>query len=267
MSEQEAQHPMAGHVLGQIGIHATEAGDPCGSGIHLHLSPQVMTSDGHVDFGVLGVFLDLASSQPGFNRGFVHADISVHRVDRPRGEKLLTTVRMPREGKRSAVVEVDVHDELGTRVAYSVQQIRFATPPMPEDPKRFAAIRAMFQKQFDGTCRLRNPLHEMLEISRDGEAWRMPLTSASRNGFGGLHGGVTFAIVGDAAAGAAGPGAKATSALIRYLAKGGAGPFRAVPTVMPQADGDAIVRVELYDEGADDLLISLGEVHVVTADG
>lgn len=267
MSDEEAQHPMAGHVLGQIGIHATEEGDPCGAGIHLHLTPQVMTADGHVDFGVLGVFLDLASSRAGFERGFVHADIGIHRVDRPRGEKLLTDVRMAREGKRSAVVEVDVHDELGTRVAYSVQQVRFASQPIFDDPERFAAVRRMFAKQFDGTCRLTSPLHEMLEIANEGETWTMPLTAASRNGFGGLHGGVTFAIVGDAAAGAAGAGAKATSALIRYLARGSAGPFRARPTVMPQADGDAVVRVELRDEGADDLLIALGEVHVVLPAG
>ena len=36
---------------------------------------------------------------------------------------------------------------------------------------------------------------------------------------------------------------------------------------MPQADGDAFVRVEVFDEGADDALIILGEAHVVTAGG
>ena len=58
--------------------------------------------------------------------------------------------------------------------------------------------------------------------------------------------------------------AKTTSALVRYLAPGLGGPFRAEPMVMPQADGDAIVRVEVFDEGADDLLIIIGEAHVVT---
>jgi acyl-coenzyme A thioesterase PaaI-like protein len=77
---------------------------------------------------------------------------------------------------------------------------------------------------------------------------------------------VPFTLVGAPAAGAAAArfgAAKTTSALLRYLAPGLVGPFRAVPEVMPQADGDAFVRVEVFDEGADDLLIILGEVHVV----
>ena len=265
MSEGDAiEHPMAGNVLGHIGIHATAPGDPCGDGMHLHLSPAVMTEDGHVDFGVLGVFLDMACSQAGIDRGFVHADISVHRIDRPRGDKLIVDARPARGGKRTAVIHIDVHDEVGTRVAYSVQQVRFAGEAAAADPERMAAFRKIFYEQFDGVCTLTASLHDLLEIRTDGRAWWMPLTAASRNGFGGLHGGVAFALVGDAAAGAAGPGAKTTSALIRYLARGVVGPFRAEPLVMPQADGDAFVQVELHDEGADDLLIALGEVHVVT---
>jgi acyl-coenzyme A thioesterase PaaI-like protein len=255
---------MAGNVLAHIGIHATELDDPCGPGLHLHLTPAVMDDDGHVDFGVLGVFLDMASSQAGVHRGFVHADISVHRVGKPRGEKLFVDARMARAGKRSAVLHIDVHDDLGTRIAYSVQQIRFAgEAPAEVDAERMAAFRKVFYEQFDGHCTLPGPLHELLDLRSDGGVWRMPLSAASRNGFGALHGGVAFALVGDAAAGAAGPGAKATSALIRYLDKGAVGPFRAEPTVMPQADGGAFVRVEVFDEGADDLLIILAEAHVV----
>lgn len=63
--------------------------------------------------------------------------------------------------------------------------------------------------------------------------------------------------------GAAGPDAKATSAVIRYLDKGAVGAFRAEPTVTPQADGEAFVRVEVFDEAAEDLLIILAEAHVV----
>jgi acyl-coenzyme A thioesterase PaaI-like protein len=277
---EERSHPMAGHVLGRLGIHATEPGDPCGDGMHLHLAPQLLDEDGHVDFGVLGVFLDMACSQAGLQGGFLHADISVHRIDRPRGTKLFVDARVARRGGRSAVVHIDVHDDLGVRVAYSCQQIRIATPrpPAGEDgaavevtPEQRAAMHRSFMERFNGECTLPGPLHDSLDLRRvDGEAgpvWTMPLTPSSRTGFGGLHGGVAFSLVGDAAAGgavAAGfDGAKTTSALLRYLAPGLVGPFRAVPEVMPQADGDAFVRVEVFDEGADDLLIILGEVHVV----
>ena len=270
MAETEP-HPMDEHVIGQIGIHAVEPPDPCGTGMHLHLSPAVMEDDGHVDFGVLGVFLDMASSQAGEMRPFVHTDISVHRIARPAGTKLLVAAVAAREGKSSSVVHIDVHDDLGTRVAYSCQSIRYMGPPRAEhaDGTR-DELRRRFLERFDGNCTLPGRLHDIVGLERDDAAgspvWRMPLGPSSRNGFGGLHGGVAFSLVGEAAAGGAtaavGP-AKTTSALLRYLAPGQVGPFRAEPTVMPQVDGDAFVRVEVFDEGADDRLIILGEVHVV----
>ena len=265
---------MAGHVLGQIGIHAAEQDDPCGPGMHLHLAPQLLEDDGHVDFGVLGVFLDMACSQAGLMGRFLHADISVHRIDRPRGEKLFVDARIARKGGRSAVVHIDVHDDLGVRVAYSCQQIRVSSnetlEPAAEQAMQQAMRRAFFDR-FNGECTLPGRLHDSLDLRSKtaddgGPVWTMPLTPSSRNGFGGLHGGVAFSLVGDAAAGAAAKefgAAKTTSALLRYLAPGLVGPFRAVPLVMPQADGDAFVRVEVFDEGADDVLIILGEVHVV----
>ena len=264
-------HPMGENVVGKIGIHATEIGDPCGSGMHLHLSPALLDDDGHVEFGVLGVFLDMACSQAGLNSPFLHADISAHRIDKPRGTKLLVDAKVARRGGRSAVVEIDVHDDLGVRVAYSCQQLRLAGAAHEHDLDTMLAFREQFFAMFDGVCRLPGRLHDTLGLSVDAgpagdTVWKMALGPTSRNGFGGLHGGVAFSLVGDAAAGAATAyfgAAKTTSAHIRYLAPGLAGPFRAEPLVMPQADGDAFVRVEVFDEGADDALIILGEVHVV----
>ena len=265
-------HPMGENVVGKIGIHATEVGDPCGSGMHLHLTPAVLEDDGHVELGVLGVFLDMACSQAGLNSPFLHADISTHRIDKPRGTKLLVDAKVARRGGRSAVVEIDVHDELGERVAYSCQQLRLAPAAQEHDLETMLAFREKFFAMFDGVCRLPGRLHDTLGLSVEtgpsGETvWRLPLGPTSRNGFGGLHGGVAFSLVGDAAAGAAAAQlgtAKTTSAHIRYLAPGLAGPFRAEPRVMPQADGGAFVCVEVFDEGADDALIILGEVHVVS---
>ncbi len=275
MAEQREEpfftHPMSENVVGKIGIHATDIGDPCGSGMHLHLSAALLEDDGHVEFGVLGVFLDMACSQAGLNSPFLHADISTHRIDKPLGTKLLVDAKVARRGGRSAVVEIDVHDDLGVRVAYSCQQLRLAPTAQEHDLETMLAFREKFFSMFDGVCRLPGRLHDTLglstEVSPSGETvWKLPLGPTSVNGFGGLHGGVAFSLVGDAAAGAASAhfgSARTTSAHIRYLAPGLAGPFRAEPLVMPQADGDAFVRVEVFDEGADDALIILGEVHVV----
>jgi acyl-coenzyme A thioesterase PaaI-like protein len=96
----------------------------------------------------------------------------------------------------------------------------------------------------------------------------MPSGEASQNGFGGLHGGVAFDLVTDAAVGGAtqqaGVPARANGALLRYLAPAIVGPFRAVPTVMVEEDGAAFVRVQVYDDGQDAKLCILGEVHTTT---
>ena len=268
---------MDDHVLGQIGLHAVEPGDPCGPGLHLHLSPLLLEDDGHIDFGVLGVFLDMASSQAGPMRPFVHADISVHRIARPLGEKLFVEVRNVREGRRTSIVQIEARDELGTRVADSTQQVVFpgripgtdtATPAFDESDME--AGRRRFMERFDGTCRLTGRLHDIIGLTRatdtDGTAfWTMPIGPTSRNGFGGLHGGVAFDLVTEAAIGGStellGP-VDAHGALLRYLAPATVGPFRAVPIVMPQDDGSVFARVEVYDDGNNAKLCILGEVHL-----
>ena len=269
---------MTGHVLGQIGLHWPEAGDPCGEGLHLHISPLLLEPDGHIDFGVLGVFLDMAGSQAGPMRPFVHADISIQRIARPVGEKVFIDARTLRAGKRTSIVQVEAFDELGTRVADSTQQVSYR--PLPEteggDPaagERSAEMRRRFRESFDGVCKLEGRLHDIIGLSEgvadDGSPfWTMPSGHASQNGFGGLHGGVAFDLVTDAGAGGAswktGAPARANGALLRYLAPATVGPFRAVPTVMVEEDGAAFVRVQVYDDGQDGKLCILGEVHTST---
>lgn len=274
---------MDGHVLSQIGLHAAGPDDPCGEGLHLHLSPMVLEDDGHLDFGVLGVFLDMASSQVGVRRPFLHADISVHRIARPRGERLHVDVRALRTGKRTATVQIEAFDELGTRVADSSQQMVFFGPPPGSDDasndqvtKISEEMREKFRLRLDGICTLEGRLHDIIGIAEspatidgDGPCWTMPLGPASRNGFGGLHGGVAFDLVTEAAVGGAsaelGP-VEAHGALLRYLSPAEVGPFRAVPTVMAQDDGSVFVRVAVFDDGnkkGDEApLCILGEVHL-----
>ncbi len=275
---------MTGHVLGQIGLHWPEAGDPCGEGLHLHISPLLLEPDGHIDFGVLGVFLDMAGSQAGPMRPFVHADISIQRIARPVGEKVFIDARTLRAGKRTSIVQVEAFDELGNRVADSTQQVSYRPLPVAEGGDseeangRAAEMRRRFRESFDGTCRLKGRLHDIIGLT-EGEAddgspyWTMPSGEASQNGFGGLHGGVAFDLVTDAGAGGAswqsGAPARANGALLRYLAPATVGPFRAVPTVMVEEDGAAFVRVQVYDDGqeteqGEPRLCILGEVHTST---
>jgi acyl-coenzyme A thioesterase PaaI-like protein len=302
MSEPRIHEPvgaMSRHVLTQIGAHAD---DGCAEGLHLHLGPTLFDTDGHVTFGVLGAFCDLASSEPdgiSIGRPFVHGDIGVHRVARPVGDILFARTTTARLGGRTAVVEVELVDGTGARVAYGSQQIVFVGPPPDQSPRGRAAFQRAFLSMFGGQVTLPGPLREVLGIAAGTgpggvPAWRMPSSPLSRNGFGGLHGGVSTALVDVAAcdlatgvrpgvapsadaaphavpsvavaAPAAAP-ARTVAASLRYLRPGTTGPFRAEPEVVG-VDGDqALVRVPIVDEGADDRLIILGEARVALRPG
>jgi acyl-coenzyme A thioesterase PaaI-like protein len=283
MSEERIHEPvgmMGRHVLTQVGAHAD---DSCVEGLHLHLGPALFDTDGQVTFGVLGAFLDLASSQPEgipLGRPFVHADMTTHRLAAPQGELLLARTAAARIGGRTAVVEVELVDEVGVRVAYSSQQLTFMGAPPRQSTEGRAAFRRMFLSMFRGEVSLPGPLNDVLGIEPvpgpgGAPAWRMPHRDLSRNGFGGLHGGVANALV-DAAAsgvvagnarGGAGESAGCLSAALRYLVPGTAGPFRADPTILGVEDGQALVRVAIVDEGAEEKLIILAEARVRVAAG
>ncbi|MDY7103991.1 MAG: hotdog domain-containing protein [Actinomycetota bacterium] len=265
-------YDMAGHVLAKIGLRiAVEDGPPR---FDLHLEPVLLDGDGHLDFGVLGVYLDMASGQIASARTapWVHADITAHRLAPPRGSVLSASSTALRLGRRTGVVELDVHDELGTHVARSTQELVFVGPERP--PEDRGEMRARFYGMFDGRCSLDAPMGEVLGIERrdeDGAAvWELGLSDASRNGFGGLHGGVAIALVEAAAVGAvvdAGGGggdvtATCRSASVRYLAPGMVGPFRAAPTIVARHGGTALVRVGVHDAGAEDRLTIVAEVHI-----
>ena len=262
----DSQNPMADHVINKIGLHAPDAEGPCGDRLHLHLSPMVLEDDGHVDFGVLGVFCDMASSQAVDLGPFVHADISINRINRPAGERLYATAAALRGGKRTTIVHLEIDDDAGVRVAESTQQI-VTMKPSPEmaaamhDGDR-EAWRRRFMSAFDGECRLDGRLHDIIGIERGDTTCRMELSSASRNGFGGLHGGVAFDLVTETAVAAAGHGSQPVGALLRYLAPAIAGPFRAVPSPHPRDDGSTFVMVEVFDEGQDDRRCIVAEVHL-----
>jgi uncharacterized protein (TIGR00369 family) len=282
MSEQRIHEPvgmMGRHVLTHIGAHAD---DSCVEGLHLHLGPALFDADGQVTFGVLGAFLDLCSSQPEgipIGRPFVHADMGTHRLAVPRGEMLLARTTAARIGGRTAIVEVELVDEVGVRVAYGSQQLVFMGPPPAQSAEGRAAFHRMFLSMFRGEVSLPGPLNDVLGIEQvpgpdGGAAWRMPHQDLSRNGFGGLHGGVANALVDAAATGAvardvpggAGVPARSLSAALRYLVPGTAGPFRADPTVLGVEEGEALVRVAIVDEGADEKLIILAEARVRVGD-
>lgn len=245
--------------------------------MHLHVTPVLLEPDGHLDFGALGVLVDIASSQAVDFGSFVHADISVNRIARPVGDVLYADATALRVGKRTSIVHVSVRDRNGSIVADSTQQIVAMALPEGthadhhEHHRATAEERdAVFRAALDGVCRLPGRLHDVVGIVRDDpgdpSSWSMPSTSLTQNGFGGLHGGIAFDLVTHAAAAAAeerlGGVAVPHGALLRYLAPAVGGPFRAVPTVLRQ-DGDAaFVRVAVHDEGRDAALCIVGEVHV-----
>ena len=250
------------HVLGRLGL----AFDPGRQHVTLPDEPVLLDADGHVNFGVLGVLLDMGSSGALAGEEFspwVHADITVHRLRAPHGG-LTTSARTLRRGKRTGVVELDVHDDSGALVAASTQQITFLGPPPEPNPDLDERHQA-FQSMFDGRCHLAEPLPQYLGIRDDGAGtWSMDHGPDRTNGMSGLHGGVATTFVDTAAAGAveqARNGAALTvSAAVRYLRPALHGPFSVTPEILRDDGRVAVVRTPVLDaEGA---LVISADVHV-----
>lgn len=267
---QDLDQTMSRHVLTRLGLEVVTSEQ---LRFDLRLADAHLDAEGHVDMGVLGTYVDMTSSQPPemAGRPFVHADISVHRLARPEGTRLHADARALRLGKRTGVVEIEVHDDAGVHVARSVQGIAF--PSGVTAPRRSHAdeVGEHFFSRFHGDCTLDRPFRDVVGISGphgDGPDawWEIALGEVNVNGFGGLHGGVATALVDAAATGtvrAAGfEPAGSVSLAVRYLAPSLAGPIRAVGRLAGRLDGVAVVAVELRD--ADGTLTILSDVHVAT---
>lgn len=250
------------HVLGRLGLSF----DGGRHTVCLPDEPVLLDADGHVNFGVLGVLLDMGSSGALASEEFspwVHADITVHRLRAPQGG-LATTARALRRGKRTGVVELDVHDDAGALVAASTQQIAFLGPP-PEPNPDLNARHEAFQSMFDGSFHLADPLPGYLGIRDDGAGtWSMDHGPDRTNGMGGLHGGVATTLIDAAAAGAVGLArggrARTVSAAVRYLRPALHGPFSVTPEVLHDDGGVAVVRTPVLD--AEGTLVISADVHV-----
>lgn len=250
------------HVLGRLGLSF----DDDRRAVRLPDEPVLRDADGHVNFGVLGVLLDMGSSGAFAGEEFspwVHADITVHRLRAPQGG-LVASARTLRRGKRTGVVELDVHDDAGALVAASTQQITFLGPP-PEIDSDLSARHGAFQSMFDGQCSLTTPLPEYLGIRHDGDGtWSMDHGPDRTNGMSGLHGGVATTFVDVAAAGAVAKGrvgsVRTVSAAVRYLRPALHGPFTVTPEVLHDTGAVAVVRTPVLD--AEGTLVISADVHV-----
>lgn len=262
---------MGGHVMARIGLRGVDDGTD--RRMALETSPVTLEAGGHVDFGVLGVFFDMASSG-GFDppRGGVHADIAITSLRPPSGP-MTATARAARQGSRTGVVEVDLRDDTGALIATSTQEVVFRDPPVERPTERsevMAAMRARFRAMFDGSVRLTEPLAEALGVERRGDRWHMAMAPDRTNGGGALHGGCAIALVSTAARDAAtdalaGP-ARTLSAAVRYLAPARVGPFTAAAEVTGVTGPVATLRIRVTDDGQADRAVILADVHAVRTD-
>lgn len=89
--------------------------------------------------------------------------------------------------------------------------------------------------------------------------WGLPELSAEvASPDAALHIGPQFVILETAAIEAAGVAMQGVSAHVMFLARGKAGPFRVQTERLPGADDTIAVRVQLYDEGNEDRLVTVG---------
>lgn len=258
------------HILGRLGIDVEEIdGRRCAI---LDPDPILIDPHGHVSLGALGMLFDMAGSmttRQAIPDPFVHADLTVHRLA-PASGPMIAYGTVLRRGRRSVVVQVDLRDGRGGRVAASTQQMVVYPPSShlgeasvrSRPPTRLAA-----DVVFDGRCRLRQSLHDELGITHVDDVWSMGISPDRINTRGGVHGGVAIALVDSSATGAAAARwarpARIVTAAVRYLCPALVGPFTARPEVLSDDRSVALVRVPIID-GAGNLAIT-ADVGVVPA--
>jgi acyl-coenzyme A thioesterase PaaI-like protein len=178
--------------------------------------------------------------------------------------------RVLRRGRNAVVTGIEVFDEGADDRAVAVATMTCSVlDPGPRDLE--------FERPFSIPMAPPDPLArpplEFFAIEPGtGSITRLGLEEHVRNPWGILHGGAvaTLAEVGarravEARRGAV-PGEQvaAGDAVLHYLAPAKVGPIEARSEVLGAKDGRALVRVAIHDVGADDRLVTLGSVTVVS---
>ncbi len=265
-------YPPARHVLRDLGLWSEAGAEPPCAGIPV--TPALFGATGACSAGALGVLVDAVAGGAALRAAptswIATSDMRLHWLAPVRGGELVARARPLRSGRTNIVLEVEVHaeDALVAHAAVAFSRLE-AQGEYQQRPRGERLGRVAFAAEGAGFER---PWGEAMGVRvRDAAAGAVELALGPYvgNSLGGLQGGVAVALL-DLAAEAAGlawlgrPVATRDLA-VHFLAIGRAGPLRTRATLLRRSQGEALLRIESRDAGADDRLCTVATATVGAA--
>lgn len=229
---------------------------------------HVRNAAGVASLGFIAAVVDVSAANVALIAGHPNwtatADLSITATGWLRDGPMVVESRLVRAGSNIVVVDADVRDGNGVRVATSL--LSFA-----RIPRAASASAADFDPStLIGQTRRMEPMYEPAPIPLldriglkvvDAAAGvvEIPKGDYVINSFGTINGGVLGALF-QAAAEAAQPAMVATDLQIHYLRQAGAGPARTVMTVLRSGADHAVCAIDAADAGEDDRLLARATV-------
>ncbi len=262
-----ATYPPKHHFLRDLRIFVEQDEDAFHAGIEV--VPALCTEAGGIRAGALATLVDVVAGAQAATaiapNWLATGDLALHLLRAQTSGVVIATAKILRQGRGTVVIEVDLSSEADSSqpigiatVAFSILEARGEAQSMGERPRKtrteFGIEGSGFTGSLDDTLGLR-------EIDTASGHFELLLSPYNTNSLGALQGGALAMLV-DAAAEAAGRKAGranwvTTDFSIHFLALGRKGPLVSAARVLRDHSGDALLRIEIRDEGAENRLISV----------
>lgn len=282
MSSSPAEYPPARHLLRDLRIvidrTQTDREEP-NAIASLEIRPEIVDPSGRPRVGVLATLVDVIAGEIAIRsvrpNWTATSDLSVYVDDVPTRGRVYASARVLRAGRQTVVLEASLRSDADEE--FALAQVGFAVLPArsefqsdthwaaaPTPRTEFGLTDSGFEKSLLDTLGFETD-------HGDPSTSRLPtIPSYLINSLGALQGGAVAILVEAAAEGFAratlGRSVRLRSLAIHYLKLGRVGPIRAACRRIARTNDGLLVRVSLFDEGADDVLLTVAMIQVDEAD-
>jgi len=274
MSDERTIYPPPQHLLRDLRIVVDRVGQDVVA--RLDPSPQIADPTGRTRVGVLATLVDVIAGEAAIRSVLPNwtatSNLAVYVDEIPQSDPIEATSRVLRSGRQTVVLEVELRSGREGR-EIGVAQIGFAILAARNDlqSSRHWAEAPEARTDFaTPTSGLRKPILETIGLVYDLDdpsiSWLPGVPPYLINSLGALQGGAVAILV-DAAAehfatARLGGSVRVRSLVIQYLRLGRVGPIRAECRPIARTTGGLLVHVALFDEGADDALLTVATIQV-----
>jgi uncharacterized protein (TIGR00369 family) len=256
-------YPPARHVLRDLGLWSEAGAEPPRAGIAV--APALFGATGACSAGALSVLVDAVAGGAALRAAptswVATSDMRLAWLAPARGGELVACAQALRAGRTNVVLEVEVR-AAEALVAHAL--VAFSRLEAQGEYQQRPRAERMGRFEFEGGGGFTQPWREAMGVrvvDAAAGALELPLGPYVGNSLGGLQGGVAVALL-DFAAEAAGAAALGRPVATRelaahFLAIGRTGPIRTRAALLRRGEGEALLRVESRDAGADDRLCTV----------